>query len=151
MDDDSYGTSKRIARDFVVNTSNKTKSIKTSILGPEKNTQSSLMEWFLSNEDGKNIFGYSEYFWNGNTTLTWSEVAYDLICNWDDYQKETVIGSECISKKEILSSLNEIFNRKIIITDKSDVRFNKCLDGSIHTPHIKVQLQKLKEFYYDNN
>ena len=32
MDDDNYGTSKRIARDFIVTNSKRTKSIKTSIL-----------------------------------------------------------------------------------------------------------------------
>ena len=31
MDSDNYGISKKIARDFIVNTSSKTKSIKTSI------------------------------------------------------------------------------------------------------------------------
>lgn len=151
MDDDNYGTSKRIARDFIVTNSKRTKSIKTSILGPEKNTKSSLMEWFLSNNDNQEIFGYSQYFWNGNTTLTWSEIALDLIKNWDSYSKETIVSSECISKKEILDSLNEVFERNIIINNKEDVRFDKCLIGNINTPHIKIQLQKLKEFYYDNN
>ena len=151
MDDDNYGRSKRIARDFIVTNSKQTKTIKTSILGPEKNTKSSLMEWFLSNKDDQEIFGYSQYFWNGNTTLTWSEIALDLMKNWDNYSKETIICSECISKKEILDSLNEVFERNISINNKDDVRFNKCLIGNINTPHIKVQLQKLKEFYYDNN
>jgi len=151
MDTDNYGTSKRIARDFIVSNSKQTKSIKTSILGPEKNTRSSLMEWFLSNEDGQEIFGYSEYFWNGNTTLTWSEIALDLIKNWHSYPKEIIVSSVCVSKKEILHSLNEVFQRKIIINKKDDVRFDKCLIGNITTPHIKTQLQKLKEFYYDNN
>jgi dTDP-4-dehydrorhamnose reductase len=151
MDDDNYGRSKRIARDFIVTNSKQTKTIKTSILGPEKNTKSSLMEWFLSNKDDQEIFGYSQYFWNGNTTLTWSEIALDLMKNWDNYSKETIICSECISKKEILDSVNEVFERNISINNKDDVRFNKCLIGNINTPHIKVQLQKLKEFYYDNN
>lgn len=151
MDNDNYGTSKRIARDFIVINSRNTKSIKTSILGPEKNTKSSLMEWFLSNKDNQEIFGYSQYFWNGNTTLTWSEICLDLIKNWHSYPKEIIVSSVCVSKKEILHSLNEVFQRKIIINKKDDVRFDKCLSGNITTPHIKTQLQKLKEFYYDNN
>jgi dTDP-4-dehydrorhamnose reductase len=151
MDDDNYGTSKRIARDFIVTNSKRTKSIKTSILGPEKNTKSSLMEWFLSNKDNQEIFGYSQYFWNGNTTLTWSEIALDLIKNWNKYSRETIVSSECISKKEILVSLNDVFKRNIIINNKDDVKFDKCLIGNIQTPHIKTQLQKLKEFYYDNH
>jgi len=147
MDNDNYGISKKIARDFIINSSTKTKSIKTSIIGPEIKSKFSLMEWFLSNDDFSNVFGYSEYYWNGNTTLTWAEHAYDLLNNWDSYQKETILSSTCISKKEILDSINDVFNRKINIQSKSDVKFNKCLDGNIITPHIKEQLIKLKQFY----
>jgi dTDP-4-dehydrorhamnose reductase len=149
MDNDDYGTSKRIAKDFIVNTSKKTKSIKTSIVGPELKSNASLMEWFLSNDDESTVNGYSKYYWNGNTTLTWSEFAYNLIKNWDDFKVETVLSSECISKKEILDSINIVFNRKINITEKTEISFNKCLDGDIITPHIKEQLFKLKDFYYD--
>jgi dTDP-4-dehydrorhamnose reductase len=151
MDLDNYGTSKKIARDFIVNTSNKTKSIKTSIIGPELNTNASLMEWFLSNKDNSTVNGYNQYFWNGNTTLTWSEQSYNHMINWDSYPKETILSSTCISKKEILESINDVFKRKINIVSKDDVIFNKCLVSNITTPHIKEQLIKLKEFYYDKN
>lgn len=151
MDNDSYGISKRIARDFIVNSSKNTKSIKTSILGPELNTKASLMEWFLFNEDGSTVNGYTHYFWNGNTTLTWAKQSYHHIMKWDYFESETILASKCISKKEILESVNEVFDRKINIQGKDDVVFNKCLDGTIITPHIKKQLKELKNFYYDNN
>jgi dTDP-4-dehydrorhamnose reductase len=149
MDDDNYGTSKRIARDFIVNTSKNTKSIKTSIIGPELKGNASLMEWFLSNNDESTVSGYSKYYWNGNTTLTWSEFAYNVIKNWDDVKKETILTSECISKKEILDSINIAFNRKINIVEKNEISVNKCLNSDKITPHIKEQLFKLKDFYYD--
>jgi len=149
MDNDDYGTSKRIAKDFILNTSKKTKSIKTSIIGPELNGNASLMEWFLSNNDETTVSGYSKYYWNGNTTLTWSEFAYQLIKNWEEFEVETILSSECISKKEILESIKVVFDRKINITENIEILFNKCLDSTIITPHIKEQLFKLKEFYYD--
>ena len=40
-------------------------------------------------------------------------------------EKETILTSECISKKDILDSINIVFNRKININDKDDVIFNK--------------------------
>lgn len=149
MDSDSYGVSKKIARDFIVYTSKKTKSIKTSIIGPELNSNVSLMDWFLSNKDNSVVNGYSNFFWNGNTTLTWSEQALKLMVNWEHYGKETIISSTCITKKEILESLKIIFNKNINIIDSPDLKFNKCLSGGISKPHIKKQLNKLKEFYYD--
>jgi dTDP-4-dehydrorhamnose reductase len=151
MDNDNYGISKKIARDFIVNSSKNTKSIKTSIIGPELNTKASLMEWFLSNQDGSTVNGYTQYFWNGNTTLTWAEQCYHHIMEWDYFESETILSSECISKKEILDSINDVFNRKINIQGKDNVVFNKCLVGNMTTPHIKKQLKDLKNFYYDNN
>lgn len=146
MDDDPYGLSKRISRDFIVNTSKKTKSLKTSIIGPELNSNSSLLEWFLSNNDGDEVFGYSEFYWDGNTTLTWAEICFKMMNNWDYYDKETIISSDCISKKEILESINDVYSRKIIIKPKSDITKNKCLCGKIKTQHIKQQLIDLSNF-----
>lgn len=148
VDNDNYGISKKIARDFIVNNASKTKSLKTSIIGPELETKASLMEWFFSNKDGETVHGYSEYFWNGNTTLTWAKRCYELIKKWDIYQVETVISSKCISKKDILVSLNDVFNRKIDIIDSNNVKLNKCLNGDITEPHIKEQLVELNKFYY---
>jgi dTDP-4-dehydrorhamnose reductase len=149
MDDDDYGRSKKIARDYIVNLSKKTKSLKTSILGPEINGKFSLMEWFLSNKNGSTVSGYSQYYWNGNTTLTWSKICYDLIMDWDNFENEIIISSNCISKKAILESLKLVFERDITIIDNNNIVFNKCLDGQISTPHIVEQLKELKEFYYD--
>lgn len=148
MDDDNYGISKKIARDFIINNATKTKSLKTSIIGPELKTKASLMEWFFSNKDGETIQGYSEYFWNGNTTLTWAKRCHELIKKWGDYQTETIISSECISKKDILVSLNDVFKRKINIIDSNNVKFNKCLKGHIIEPHIREQFIELNNFYY---
>jgi len=146
MDSDDYGRSKRIPRDFIVNTCKNTKSLKTSIIGPELKSNSSLMEWFLSNNDGDEVFGYGEFYWDGNTTLTWAEVCFDMMKNWESYKKETIISSKCISKKEILESINEIYDRKINITPKNNVTKNKCLCGEVKKPHIKQQLINLKKF-----
>jgi hypothetical protein len=107
------------------------------------------MEWFLSNEDNSSVYGYSKYFWNGNTTLTWAEFGYDILNGWEKFGKETILSSECISKKEILDSINSVFGRKIIVLDNNTVSFNKCLNGHQKTSHIKEQLFRLKEFYYD--
>jgi dTDP-4-dehydrorhamnose reductase len=148
-DRNPYGFSKKIARDFVLNTSGKTKSIKTCIIGPELGTKSSLMEWFLSNQDNESVFGYTEHFWNGATTLTWSEYAYDLMTNWEKYDKEIILHSKCISKKELLETLNKVFLRKIIIEAKNETKLDRCLIGGIEIPDLETQLDALKSFYYE--
>lgn len=151
IDEDNYGRSKRIAREFIVASSKNTKSLKTSIIGPELNGSVSLMDWFLSNKDGEKATGYTSCYWNGNTTLTWAEFALEMICDWDRFGKETIISSDCISKKEILECLNSVFGRKIEVIPDDKIKIQKCLSGHIVTPHIQDQLQKLKKFYYDKN
>jgi len=148
-DSDPYCISKNKSSEWILSEGNRTKIIKSSILGPELNNRVSLMEWFLSNEDGSTVDGYTRYFWNGNTTLTWAEFSRELINKWEKYEVETVLSSVCITKKEILESINEIFDRKINILSKEGEDFNLCLTGQISTQHIKIQLKKLKEFYYD--
>ena len=145
IDDNNYGISKKIARDFIVNTSKRTKSIKTSIIGPEINTKSGLMSWFLSSEES--VKGFTNHRWNGNTTLTWAVYALDIMRNWDQFDKETVICSDCISKYSLLHKIKEVFDKKTeIIPFESPNETNRCLTG-IYTQPIRDQLVKLKSFY----
>lgn len=148
-DDDLYGRSKKVAKDYINGYGKNTKCITTSIIGPEINTNFSLMNWFLNNSDESEVNGFSEFFWNGNTTLTWSEICYNMIINWNDFGRDTIISSECVSKEEILLSINEVFNRKIIVKKDSSIKINKCLQPTIKTEHIKHQLIRLKNFYYE--
>lgn len=148
IDNTMYGLSKRIAKNFILTDSTRTKSITTSIIGPEIYTSFSLMGWFLSNTDGDIVKGYDKFFWNGNTTLTWAIKSYEMIQNWNDFGLDTTLCSECIPKKEILVAINEVFDRNITIISESSVSENKCISEGVKTPHIKSQLKELKEFYY---
>jgi dTDP-4-dehydrorhamnose reductase len=145
MDDDDYGNSKRIASEWIQNEGKNTKIIKTSIFGPELNTKASLMEWFLSQEGEVN--GYSEYYWNGNTTLTWTQYCLYLMYHWDELPLENILEGECIPKYNLLLLLKEIYNKDIIINPINTPTFNKCIVGTIKTIPLKEQIIALKEFY----
>ena len=79
MDNDEYGKSKKMSAEWIKKEGKKTKIIKTSIFGPEINSKASLMEWFLSQKG--EIDGYSQYYWNGNSTLTWAKYCLELMKN----------------------------------------------------------------------
>ena len=147
MDNDDYGISKNIATNYISNLGKQTKSLKTSIIGPELNTKSSLLEWFLNQED--NVFGYTKAMWNGNTTLQWAKQCLHLIENWEEYDKITVLEGQVISKYNMLLLFNKIFGKKIIVIPKN-LGKNKCLKGNIYTPSLNQQLKELQEFYYKN-
>lgn len=146
IDNDEYGISKKIASDYIKKSSTNTKIIKASIIGPELNSKSSLLEWFLNNEN--EVKGYTKAMWSGITTLEWAKQCLDLINNWDKYKKENIIESTCLSKYDLLFLIKEIFNKNIIISPKDNIIINKCLKGDINAPHIKIQLQELKNYYY---
>lgn len=145
MDSDSYGISKRLASEYIQLYSSNTKILKTSIIGPELNSNSSLMEWFLSQEIEVN--GYTEAIWNGNTTLEWAKQCFELMNHWDDYQIENTIQGHPISKYFLLNAIKEIFNKNITIKP-IQLGKDKCLNGNIKTAPIKDQLKQLKDYYY---
>lgn len=146
IDTNEYGFSKSDAANFIKKYSSNTKIIKTSIIGPELNSNASLMEWFLS-QDGE-VQGYTGAMWNGNTTLEWVKQCVALITNWMSYDIETIIESEPVSKFELLHILKDIFDKDIVINAVNAGK-NKCLVGTIQTKSIREQLKELKEYYYN--
>ena len=148
MDDDEYGKSKKISADYIKSLGSRTKILKTSIIGPELNGNASLLEWFLS--ENSEVFGYTKAMWNGNTTLEWSKQCLSLMLNWNDYETETTLEGECVSKYILLETINGVFKKGLTINPKEDGK-DKCLTGRIKTDNIKEQLEELKKYYYDNN
>lgn len=145
IDLDDYGRSKKVAANFINNSGSRTKVLKTSVIGPELTTNSSLLNWFLSQNN--EVFGYTHALWNGNTTLEWAKQCEKLMNNWDDYDTETIIYSNAISKYELLNIFKDVFNKNILIKPKS-LGKDKTLKGSIKTKNILDQLIELKNYYY---
>ena len=144
MDSDEYGKSKFKAGRHLAIHGTKTKQIVTSIIGHELNTNVSFLDWFLSSEES--VFGYTECYWNGNTTLEWAKQAYKMMLNWERYAKRTVFSTECISKYELLTIIKDVYDKDIIINKDDKVKADKCLKGQIKTTPIKEQLKELKKF-----
>jgi dTDP-4-dehydrorhamnose reductase len=142
-----YSLSKVRAENYIIENGNKTKILKTSIIGPELNTKNSLLEWFLS--QGGEVFGHTKAMWNGNTTLEWAKQCLHLIENWESYKILTILEGECISKYDMLNMIKEVFGKTIEILPKEFGK-NELLNGDIITSSFRQQLKELKEFYYDN-
>jgi len=147
-DNCGYGSSKRKSSQYIVKSGSVTKIIKTSIIGPEINSNFCTLEWFLNSKES--VDGWINNYWNGNTTLQWAKESYKMMKKWDDYDVCTKITSECISKYELLNVIKNVFNKEIDINKFDDEKVNRCLDSDIITPTIMNQLKELKEFYYDN-
>jgi len=141
MDSDSYGLSKKKAADFILDQGKNTKMLKASIIGPELDSNASLLEWFLSQKE--DVFGYTQAIWNGITTYEWSKQCLELINNWEGYNKLTIISSDPVSKYELLNIVKKIYNKNINVIPK-ELGKNKTLVGDIQTQSIEEQLKELK-------
>ena len=145
MDDDHYGISKLNASDYIKNDGQRTKIIKTSIIGHELNSSNSLLDWFLNSKDS--VSGYTQAMWNGNTTLEWAHACLQLINDWDLWETETIIKSYCISKFQLLTEIADIYDKDIEIELDASVVADKCLVKGKQRNPITIQLKQLKEFY----
>ena len=126
--------------------------IRTSIIGEEILNKKSLLEWVVSNKDGK-INGYINYLWNGCTCLTLVKFI-KIIIDTDTYWKgvKHIHSMETISKYELVCMINEIYNLNINITPiELDNTINKTLssiyDNTVITKSIKEQIMEQKIFY----
>lgn len=137
-----YGISKRIATDWLLQYTDKTYIIKTSIIGIELSTSASLLCWFLNQKNAK---GYVDAMWNGVTTLEWAKQC-ELLLEDLAPSRVTVPTSECLSKFELLTAIGEVFNHNIPIEPIKGLGKNKCLKGT-EVGKIRDQLLDLKIFY----
>lgn len=148
MDNDDYGLSKKAATDWLLENGTRTKIIKTSIIGPEQNGHASLMDWFLSNADGSEVRGYTNHYWNGSTTHKWAEFAHSLIEDWKVVNQFTVIGTTCVTKYDLLQSINRVYGRNVTINGfETEQPAMKCLNLDLEFGTIEDQIQKMKDFY----
>jgi dTDP-4-dehydrorhamnose reductase len=142
---DHYGKSKILGSDYLQNKNN-AYIIRTSIIGFEINSSKSLLEWFLhSNSDS--IQGFSDHWWNGITTLQWAKIAEKII-NGQINENFIQVGSEIITKFDLLNFFNEIFEKKHKIIEKNTgTSIFKCLHSDFDIPSIKDQIVELKNWY----
>ena len=151
MDRDDYGISKRKAADWIISNGKRTKMIKSTIMGPELFGNSTLLGWFLSCKENSTINGYLNHMCNGVTTYYWAQFCRNLLNSWDSYKIRTIIGTECISKYELLNICKKVFNKNIIINKHTTGKFNinKCLVLDYQLDNMETQLKELKSYYYD--
>lgn len=132
---DNYGLSKILGE---VN-NNKDLTIRTSIIGPElKKDGIGLFNWF--SHQSKSIYGYSNVYWTGITTLELSNSIIACI-------KEDIVGiyhmvnGTKISKFELLDFFKNAFPNTLVTRINADMHYNhdKSLLNSRSDLNYKVK------------
>lgn len=140
--DDMYGRSKSLGE--LINDRDVT--IRTSIIGPElKQNGEGLLHWFL-NQQGE-IFGYTQAYWSGITTLELAKQIEQIIENFMPGLKQLAPSSK-ISKYQLLQKFKKTFSKNIDIHTKDDVIVDKSLIPTVgaQVPNYEIMIEELYDF-----
>ena len=132
-------------------------TLRTSFIGPEAKSRKSLLNWFLSQKNEVN--GFNKAFFSGLTSLELSKIIYKYyIEKTNNYNSILNVGGYKISKYNLLTIINKIFNKKIKVKKFSDFKIDRSLNSSKFkklTGYKKVKWVKLinniKTFMDKNN
>jgi len=93
--------------------------IRCSIIGKELDSSNSLLSWALSNPKNSVINGFVNHYWNGVTTLHFSQIIFGVIKS-DSFKNGVfhLVPSDIVSKYELLNYIVREFGRL-------DLRINK--------------------------
>lgn len=120
--------------------------IRTSIIGEEERNKRSLLEWVKSNK-GNQINGFVNHFWNGVTCLELSKIIKKII-NENLYWKGVrhIFSPRSVSKYELVSLINDIYDLNITIIPHETERVDKTLttiypeNNMFFIPDLKDQI-----------
>jgi len=110
-------------------------NIRCSIIGPEIKSKVSLLEWFLSQK--LEVKGFTHHKWNGITTLRFAQLVDEIIKQglYDKLIDKSPIfhfvPNYSLTKYEMLSIFNKIFNKNIPIVSTDD--FGPSIDRTLST------------------
>lgn len=113
-------------------------TIRTSIIGREKNNYRGLLEWFLRQRG--EVYGYKNSIFSGVTTNWLSDTVATLL--EDKYRIRGLwqIASQPISKFRLLELIKEVYGKrdvKIILADGPDC--DRSLDGFMFEQASKIE------------
>lgn len=125
-------------------------TIRTSIIGlelgdkPNSKDNSGLIHWFLSQPKGSFIQGYSECYWSGISTLELADAIVWYLEN-PSHGLHQVSRDKKISKFDLLTLANDVFERNLIIEVSSEKKVDKSLIPSEKAFKIEASYLEMLE------
>ena len=124
-------------------------NIRCSIIGPEIKNRVSLLEWFLSHDDGQQVQGFRHHKWNGVTTLQFAQLLEEIVQqdSFNAWRKKNhvihYVVNQTVSKYELLKLFDKVFGRKITI-EPTNVT-GQPVDRSIRSVYYHPPLQSMEK------
>jgi dTDP-4-dehydrorhamnose reductase len=121
---DLYGVSKRLGEIGAPNL-----TIRTSIIGPERGTAHSLLEWFLSNAGGR-VRGFRRAVFSGFPTVVLADILAKVIAERPRLAGLYHVSSDPIDKYSLLCLVRGAYGADIGIDPDDDFVIDRSLDSS---------------------
>lgn len=121
--DDLYGRSKWMGE---VSEGNAL-TLRTSIIGPELEGSSGLLDWFLSGHE--EVKGYTHAFFSGLTTHELSRVIAKAIAEYTELTGLYQVAGPAICKHDLLCLIRDAFGLSTVIVPDGSVRIDRTLNG----------------------
>jgi dTDP-4-dehydrorhamnose reductase len=122
--EDLYGKSKYLGE---VDSSNAL-TLRTSIIGRELATFSSLLEWFLA-QQGKTVKGFTRAYYSGVTTNHLAGVVADLIENHPALSGLYQVTGHMISKFDLLCLIRDVYKLNIEVCPDDSFSCDRSISG----------------------
>jgi dTDP-4-dehydrorhamnose reductase len=131
-------------------------TLRTSIVGFERQGFLGLLSWFASHPPGSTVKGFTQAFYSGLPTITLAGTIRDLIVAPEPRRGLYHVASEPISKHDLLSLVNDALGLDICIEPDHSLRINRTLDDSRFRaetrtvqPSWKALVEQLKQDYLE--
>jgi len=128
--------------------SNRTITIRSSMIGKEIYNKTELLEWVISNKN-KKIKGFDNAIYSGVTTVWMSKTVNEIIKNYPDLFGIYNISSPPISKYELITKINTYFKLNIEIERDSSYYSNKSLNSNKFFSETKFKKPNWNEMLSD--
>jgi dTDP-4-dehydrorhamnose reductase len=103
-------------------------TLRTSMIGRELRGANGLVEWFLS-QRGKSVKGFRRSIFSGFTTAVLSKIILDVVIPHPELTGVWHVAAEPISKHELLSMINDVYDLGAAIEDDDSVVCDRSLNG----------------------
>lgn len=125
-------------------------TLRSSLIGRELKGFTGLLDWFLQQE-GKEIPGFTNHFWNGITTKQFGKICNQIMQNPTVFPQKGIyhIFSQTISKYDMLLKFQKKYNLKCEIIPDGGSKLNRTLStiypfcSQLQIPSFDEMLEEL--------
>lgn len=104
-------------------------TFRTSLIGHELNSSHSLINWFLSQETP--VLGYRKAVFSGLPTCEFARIIRDFVLPATELHGLYHVGSSPISKHDLLTLVNQQYQRNIDIYPDDSVEIDRSLNSQL--------------------